>query len=115
WNKLTYEEYKEMVILKDVNSRTKQKFNVTVSTSILLQDIQEHANKLIRGGDLRKLKRLFIVMPNSDSIGLWRNYIPNIAKKYFMYKVGTEILVGSSLHNNFITANFKLILWIFHI
>lgn len=113
--KVTYEQYKEKMIEYDISDYIKQKHNITKSSSILIQDIEFHANDLIKNDKLNDFKKLFIVMPRDDRIGTWRNYIPPIAKKYFIYKIGVEILTGSGLYDTFITANFKLILWIWHI
>lgn len=112
---LNYDQYKIQVITKEINSYTKEKCNITASNSILLHDLETYANTFIRNGKLNEFKRLYIIMPQSDSIGCWRVKIPRIAKKYFIYKIGIEILVGSALYDMFITANFKLILWLFRI
>ena len=111
---INYDEYKKMVIREDINDHIKKKHNITNETSILLQDIETTTNELLRNGDLSGFKKLFIVMPRDDSIGHWRLQVPAIAKKYYFNKIGTEIIVGK-LHDTFITANFKLILWLLHI
>lgn len=112
---MTYNEYKNHVIKNDIDDFTKKKHNLTDLNTILLQDIESAANRLIKTGNLKEFKKIFIVMPRNDSIGCWRLNITLIAKKYYIYKTGIEILIGSSLYDKFITANFKLILWLFHL
>lgn len=109
---MTYEMCKKLIIMSNVMDNTNSN---TISPSILLQDIEKYANKLIKIGNLTEFKNLDIVMPDNDDIGIWRNTIPSFAKTYFIYKIGTEILTGSQSLSEFVTINFKLILWIWHI
>lgn len=112
-NKINYEIYKEMIITNDQKLFTN--FSHTLLPSILLTDIETYANDLIRSGNLDAFKTVFIAVPDDEVIGHLRYTVPDIAKTYFIYKIGIEILTGSSLYDTYISANFKLVLWLFHI
>ena len=111
--KQKYDNYKNELI-QQTPEHVKTKFNIDKKRTILLQDLEKVLYDIIEAGKFIEHKNLYVIMPHSDILCNWRYQIPPIAKEYFILKIGMEIFLGYKLEESFITANFKLVMWLYH-